>query len=73
MLRASEKYLVAISAKFNIASEKAPHFRGRFVTPVSDPQTARCQPGICHLPADPHQRHQPELDLMPSDCLSTST
>jgi len=51
MLRgAGKNYLVASSAKFNIASEKAPHFRGRFVTPVSDPQMARCQPGICHLP-----------------------
>src|SRR5882762_3587795 len=57
-----KNYLVASSAKFNIASEKAPHFRGRFVTPVSDPKMARCQTGICQLPADPHQRHQPELD-----------
>src|SRR6516165_6951247 len=60
-----KNYLVASCAKFNIASEKAPHFCGRFVTSMSNSQMARCQPGLRHLAADPHQRHQPELDLMP--------
>src|SRR6516225_932136 len=60
-----KNYLVASCTKFNIASEKAPHFCGRFVTSMSNSQVTRCQPGLCHFAADPYQRHQPELDLMP--------
>src|SRR3954451_23360147 len=57
--------LVATCAELDVASEKAPEFSGHCVIAMSDPHVARCQPSVCHLPADSHNCHQPELDLMP--------
>jgi hypothetical protein len=57
--------LVGACAELDIRSEERLELRRCRLAIVSDPQLARCQPCVRDLPANAHQRHQPELDLMP--------
>src|SRR4029077_18043911 len=57
--------LVSLRIKLDIGPEERPEFRWCSISPVSDPQMARCHAAVRDLPAYASQAHQPELDLVP--------
>ena len=57
--------LVSVRIKLDIGPEECPELRWCSISPVFYPYVARCHTAVRNLPADAHQRHQQELDLMP--------